>query len=157
LKALRALEKRGAVHPILARKLKFAAYRERLAAQRYDPISLEDAWSAIPATDRALTEVALEGARLLNVAGRGGRAAEAIEAALHIPRSGWAAPNPGCAVSPRAALGQGPELSERKPEDRARSVDAGRARAACFGGPRCSRGPPALPRQSALGPALGFA
>jgi HemY protein len=89
LKALRALEKRNAVHPVLARKLKVAAYRERLVAQRYDPASLEDAWNAIPAADRALPEVALEGARLLNVAGRGGLAAEAIETALQLPRTEW--------------------------------------------------------------------
>ena len=89
LKALRALEKRGAVHPVLAGKLKVAAYRERLVAQRYDPASLEDAWNGIPAADRALPEVALEGARLLNVAGRGGMAAEAIETALQLPRAEW--------------------------------------------------------------------
>jgi HemY protein len=89
LKALRALEKRNAVHPVLARKLKVAAYRERLVAQRYDPASLEDAWMGIPAADRVLPEVALEGARVLNVAGRGGLAAEAIEAALQLPRAEW--------------------------------------------------------------------
>jgi HemY protein len=89
LKALRALEKRNALHPVLARKLKLAAYREQLLAQRYDPASLETAWNAIPAADRELPEVALEGARLLNVAGRGGRAAEAIEQALRLPLAEW--------------------------------------------------------------------
>lgn len=89
LKALRALEKRNALHPVLARRLKLAAYRELLLAQRYDPASLEAAWQAIPPTDRALPEVALEAARLLNVAGRGGRAAEAIEQAMSAPRTSW--------------------------------------------------------------------
>jgi HemY protein len=89
LKAMRALEKRNALHPVLARKLKLAAYGELLLAQRYDPASLEEAWKAIPAADRVLPEVALEAARLLNVAGRGGRAAEAIEQALRLPRSEW--------------------------------------------------------------------
>jgi HemY protein len=89
LKALRALVKRNALHPVLARKLKLAAYREQLLAQRYDPASLEAAWSAIPAADRTLPEIALEGARLLNVAGRGGRAAEAIEQALRLPVVEW--------------------------------------------------------------------
>jgi len=89
LKALRALEKRNALHPVLARKLKLAAYREQLLTQRYDPVSLETAWNAIPAADRALPEIALEGARLLNVAGRGGRAAEAIEQALKLPHAEW--------------------------------------------------------------------
>jgi HemY protein len=89
LRTLRALDKRSALHPVLARKLKHAAYREQLAAQRYDPVSLDAAWDAIPANDRALPEVALEGARLLNLAGRGGRAAAAIEQALAVPRADW--------------------------------------------------------------------
>ncbi len=89
LKALRALEKRKALHPVLTRKLKLAAYREQLLAQRYDPSSLEATWNSMPAADRTLPEIALEGARLLNVAGRGARAAEAIEQALALPRSQW--------------------------------------------------------------------
>jgi HemY protein len=89
LKALRALEKRSALHPVLARRLKHVAYRELLSTQRFDPAALEAAWKAVPATDRALPEVALEGARLLNRAGRGGLAAEAIEQALRMPRSAW--------------------------------------------------------------------
>jgi HemY protein len=89
LKALRTLEKRNALHPVLARKLKIGVYREQLMAQRYEPASLEAAWSAIPAVDRALPEVALEAARLFNLAGRGGRAAEAIEQALALPRAEW--------------------------------------------------------------------
>jgi len=89
LKALRALEKRSALHPVLARKLKLAAYRELLLAQRYDPASVEATWNAIPAADRTLPEVALEGARLFNLAGRGGRAAEVIEQALKLPPAEW--------------------------------------------------------------------
>jgi HemY protein len=89
LKALRSLEKRSALHPVLARKLKVAVYREQLTAQRYEPASLEAAWSAIPATDRVLPEVAFEAARLFNLTGRGGRAAEAIELALALPRAEW--------------------------------------------------------------------
>jgi HemY protein len=89
LRVLRTLEKRNALHPVLSSKLKLAAYRELLLAQRYDPASLETAWEAIPAADRALPEIALEGARLLNLAGRGGRAASAIEHALAAPRAGW--------------------------------------------------------------------
>lgn len=89
LKALRSLEKRNALHPVLARKLKVAVYHEQLMAQRYEPASLESAWSAIPATDRVLPEVAFEAARLFNLTGRGGRAAEAIEQALALPRAEW--------------------------------------------------------------------
>lgn len=89
LKALRMLEKRNALHPVPARKFKLAAYGELLRAQRYDPASLEQAWAAIPSSDRVLPEVALVGARLLNVAGRGGRAAEAIEGALKLTPARW--------------------------------------------------------------------
>ncbi|HTN50661.1 MAG TPA: heme biosynthesis HemY N-terminal domain-containing protein [Burkholderiaceae bacterium] len=89
LKSLRALEKRNAVHPVLASRLKLAVYREQLLAHRYDSTSLEEAWNAIPAADRALPEVALEGARLLNVSGRGGRAAAAIEEALRSSPAEW--------------------------------------------------------------------
>ena len=89
LRALRSLEKRSALHPVLARKLKVAVYHEQLMAQRYEPASLESAWSAIPSTDRALPEVALEAARLFNLTGRGGKAAEAIEQALALPRTAW--------------------------------------------------------------------
>lgn len=89
LKALRMLEKRNALHPVLARKFKLAAYGELLRAQRYDAPSLEQAWNAIPASDRVVPEVALLGARLLNVAGRSGRAADVIEAALKLTPARW--------------------------------------------------------------------
>jgi len=89
LKALRALDKRSALHPVLARRLKLVIYREQLQAQRFDPSSLEVAWNAIPAADRAMPELALEGARLLNVAGRSGLAAGVIEQALEQPCSEW--------------------------------------------------------------------
>src|SRR5512137_761956 len=82
LKALRLLEKRNALHPVLARKLKHAIYRELMLAQRHDPAALEASWRRLPPADRAVPEIALEGARLLNVAGRGHLAAEVIETAL---------------------------------------------------------------------------
>lgn len=89
LKVVRVLEKRRALHPVLVRRLKLAAYRERLEAQRFDPASLEQAWNAIPAVDRASADIALAGARLLNLAGRGQLAAAALEAALTSAPSSW--------------------------------------------------------------------
>lgn len=89
LKVVRVLEKRRALHPVLVRRLKLAAYRERLEAQRFDPASLEQAWNAIPAVDRANADVSLAGARLLNFAGRGQVAAAALEAALASAPSTW--------------------------------------------------------------------
>ncbi len=82
LKAVRLLEKRNALHPVLARKLRHAIYRELLLAQRHEPSALEAAWRRLPPADQRIPEIALEGARLLNLAGRGSLAAEAIEAAL---------------------------------------------------------------------------
>jgi HemY protein len=89
LKAVRLLEKRNALHPVLARKLKHAIYREQMLAQRHDAAALEAFWRRLPEADRKSPEIALDGARLLNLAGRGHLAAEAIEAALGASPSGW--------------------------------------------------------------------
>jgi HemY protein len=89
LKALRLLEKRNALHPVLARKLKHAIYREQMLAQRHDPAALEASWRRLPQADRTVPEIALEGARLLNVAGRGHLAAEVIETALGKSPAAW--------------------------------------------------------------------
>jgi HemY protein len=89
LKAVRLLEKRNALHPVLARKLKHATYRELMLAQRHDPAALESSWRRLPQADREMPEIALEGARLLNVAGRGHLAAEVIETALGKSPAAW--------------------------------------------------------------------
>jgi HemY protein len=89
LKAVRLLEKRSALHPVLARKLKHAVYREQLLALKHDPAALDALWRQLPEADRRVPEIALEGARLLNLAGRGQLAAEAIEAALGDSPSAW--------------------------------------------------------------------
>jgi HemY protein len=89
LKAARLLEKRNALHPVLARKLKHAIYREQLLAQRDDAAVLEALWRRLPEADRKVPEIALEGARLLTRAGRGQPAAEAIEAALGDAPAHW--------------------------------------------------------------------
>jgi len=81
LKAVRLLEKRGALHPVLARKLKHAIYRELMLEQRHDAAALEALWRRFPENDRRVPEIALEGARLLSRGGRGQSAAEAIEGA----------------------------------------------------------------------------
>jgi HemY protein len=89
LKAVRLLEKRNALHPVLARKLKHAIYRELMLAQRHDPAALEALWRKLPDADRHVPEIALEGARMLNLAGRGQLAAEVIEAALGKLPASW--------------------------------------------------------------------
>ncbi len=82
LKGVRALEKRSALHPALVDRYKKLAWRESLAEKRHDPGALETAWNQIPAGDRERPEIALEGARMLNLAGRGRAAAHAVEAVL---------------------------------------------------------------------------
>jgi HemY protein len=89
LKAVRALEKRSALHPLLARKLKLAIYREQLAAASGDAAALEHTWRAVPDKDRRIPEVALEAARTFNDAGRGQLAAETIHEALDSPPADW--------------------------------------------------------------------
>lgn len=89
LKAVRLLEKRNALHPVLARKLKHAVYQELLLARRHDPAALEALWRSVPAADRQVPEIALEAARVLNGVGRGPLAAEAIETALGKTPEPW--------------------------------------------------------------------
>ncbi len=93
LKAVRLLEKRNALHPVLARKLKQAVYRELIAAPGNDPAALEAMWRSMPEADRQVPEIALEAARLFNRSepefGLGRLAAEAIEAVLQQPSAEW--------------------------------------------------------------------
>jgi HemY protein len=60
-----------------------------MLAQRHDAAALEATWRRVPPADRALPEIALEGARLLNLAGRGQLAAEVIEHALGKAPAAW--------------------------------------------------------------------
>jgi HemY protein len=82
IKGTRILEKRKALHEVLARRYRQIAYRELLAESRHDAAALEAAWNRIAADDRREPELAIEAARLLNLAGRGRAAAAAIETAL---------------------------------------------------------------------------
>ena len=91
LKAVRLLEKRNALHPVLSRRLKFTIYRELFAAQSTDPAALEAMWRSVPEAERQLPEIALEAARLFNEsdAELGRLAAEAIDAALRQSPAVW--------------------------------------------------------------------
>ncbi|MEG1831869.1 MAG: heme biosynthesis HemY N-terminal domain-containing protein [Burkholderiaceae bacterium] len=89
LKLVRALEKRAALHPVVARRIKQTCYRELLQQRRFDAAELDKTWLAIPAAERRSPGLTLEAARLLNVAGRGRQAAAAIEAALGTPSADW--------------------------------------------------------------------
>lgn len=89
LRLARALEKRDAIHPVVARRIKLTCYREILQQRRFDAAELEKAWLAIPAAERRAPGLALEAARLLNLAGRGRQAAAAIEASLGTSSADW--------------------------------------------------------------------
>jgi HemY protein len=91
LKAVRLLEKRNALHPVLSRRLKFTIYRELFAAQSTDPAALEAMWRSVPEAERQSPEIALEAARLFNEsdAELGRLAAEAIDAALRQSPAVW--------------------------------------------------------------------
>jgi HemY protein len=82
LRGVRVLEKRDALHPVLAERYKQLAWRELLLARRDDPAALEAAWNTVPAAERRGAELALHAARLLAAAGRERAAAQALEAAL---------------------------------------------------------------------------
>jgi len=82
LKLVRLLAKRRALHDAAVRRLKLLAYREQLHDTRHDPAALLETFNQIPLEDRRVVEIALEGSRLLNLAGRGRAAADAIEVAL---------------------------------------------------------------------------
>ena len=91
LKAVRLLEKRNALHPVLSRRLKFTIYRELFKAQSNDAAALEAMWRSVPEAERQSPEIALEAARLFNEsdAELGRLAAEAIEAALQQSPAAW--------------------------------------------------------------------
>ena len=91
LKAVRLLEKRNALHPVLARRLKYTTYRELFTAHRTDAAALEALWRSVPEAERQLPDIALEAARLFNQsdAGLGHLAVEAIEGALTPAPAEW--------------------------------------------------------------------
>lgn len=91
LKAVRLLEKRNALHLMLARKLKHTIYRELIADQSSDPAALEAMWRSVPDAERRLPEIALEAARSFNNSDEhlGRLAAEAVQDALQQPPADW--------------------------------------------------------------------
>jgi HemY protein len=82
MRTVRALEKRKALNADAAARVRRIAIRGLLADAADDPDGLERTWQQIDASDRAVPEVALDAARRLNLAGRGGTAALALEAVL---------------------------------------------------------------------------
>ncbi len=119
LKAVRLLEKRNALHPVLSRKLKSTIYRELLAAQSADPAALEAMWRTVPEADRQSPEIALEAVRFFNDAdtGLGALAVESIEAALQLQPAQWD-------ESERALLEEYGRAKALSPRDQLERVEA---------------------------------
>lgn len=115
LRGVRALVKRNAVHPALARRMRVRAHTALLGERRHDPAALEAEWQRIPAADRAWPELALDAARLLTLAGRGQAAAAAIEHAL---ATQWDSPLQGALLDEYA---RAPALPVRARIERAES------------------------------------
>ena len=69
LKAVRLLEKRNALHPVLSRRLKFTIYRELFAAQSTDAAALEAMWRSVPEAERQSPEIALEAGAIVQRVG----------------------------------------------------------------------------------------
>lgn len=82
LKGVKLLAKRGLLHPAAAARYRRLAHHALLAERRNDGAALEAIWNKIPAAERRDADLALDGARQLNLAGRGRSAALALEAAL---------------------------------------------------------------------------
>ncbi len=82
LKLLRTLNKRDALHPAAARRIKMLAYRALLAARGDDSHALLALWQSVPNVDKRLGDVALVAAQAFNAAGLGYQARVVIENAL---------------------------------------------------------------------------
>jgi len=82
MRAVRALEKRHALHAEAAARVRRTAIRGLLVDAMDDPETLERTWLAVETSDRLVPDIALSAAHLLNLAGRGRAAAQALEAVL---------------------------------------------------------------------------
>jgi HemY protein len=82
MRTVRALEKRRALRPEAAARVRRIGVRGLLTDASDDPDALARTWEAVDSSDRLDPEVALDAARRLNRVGRGRSAALALEAVL---------------------------------------------------------------------------
>jgi len=82
MRTVRALEKRRALNAEAAGRVRRIAVRGLLADAADDPDLLVRTWEAVDSSDRLTPEIALDAARRLNLAGRGGEGALALQAVL---------------------------------------------------------------------------
>lgn len=82
LRTVKMLEKRDALHPLAAQKLRSAAYGALLSARSADPVELKRLWAGVPSADRVLPELAGQAADAFTAAGQSANARQILEAAL---------------------------------------------------------------------------
>lgn len=82
LRLLPQLEKREALHPVVAQRLRVNAYRALFPAQGADLAELRKLWAGVPAPERLNAEIAGAAADAFRGAGDPERAARILEAAL---------------------------------------------------------------------------
>lgn len=82
LRLVRLLDKRGALHPALSKRLREMAYDDLLSRQSRDAESIRRVWSTIPPEDRTQCFVAVRAARAFNAAGLHDDARVIVEKAL---------------------------------------------------------------------------
>lgn len=84
LRLVRMLDKRSALHPVLARRLREMAYEDLLSNQAHDAESIRRVLADIPAEDRVQPFVAIRAAKALNAKGLHDEARVIVEKALAV-------------------------------------------------------------------------
>lgn len=82
LRLVRLLDKRGAIHPALSRRLRELAYADLLTSQVHDAESIRRVWNTIPSADRVQPFVAIRAADAFNAKGLHDEARNVVEKAL---------------------------------------------------------------------------
>lgn len=84
LRLARSLEKRNAIHPVLALRLKQLACEALLEERRHDAEALQDLWRSLSADERRAARIAEPAARYFAVLGRQDEARKIVEDALKV-------------------------------------------------------------------------
>ena len=86
LRLVRILDKRKALHPALAARLRELAYEALLSEEGHDPEAIRRVWAEVPAADRTQPYIAARAATAFNASGLHDEARVIAEEAL---RAGW--------------------------------------------------------------------
>ncbi|WP_020206183.1 heme biosynthesis protein HemY [Cupriavidus sp. WS] len=84
LRLARSLEKRNAIHPVLALRLKQLACEALLEERRHDAEALQDLWRSLSADERRAARIAEPAARYFAALGRQDEARKIVEDALKV-------------------------------------------------------------------------